>query len=65
MTAKKSQMPTRLQPRPAGAPAHPTLPASSREVLTTDQYAGLGGSYLFDPATGTRTPITDEDPQNG
>lgn len=25
-------------------------------VVTTDEHAGRGGSYTFDPATGKRTP---------
>ena len=28
----------------------------AREILTTDEHAGRGGSYVFDPATGTRIP---------
>ncbi|WP_194720821.1 hypothetical protein [Noviherbaspirillum malthae] len=26
------------------------------EVIATDEFAGKGGSYIFDPATGTRSP---------
>lgn len=26
------------------------------EAMATDEYAGKGGSYTFDPATGKRTP---------
>lgn len=29
------------------------------KAITTDEYAGHGGSYLYDPATGKRTPITE------
>lgn len=29
------------------------------KAITTDEYAGQGGSYLYDPATGKRTPITE------
>ena len=29
----------------------------AHKAITTDEYAGQGGSYLFDPATGKRTPI--------
>jgi hypothetical protein len=30
------------------------------KTITSDQYAGQGGSYLLDPATGQRTPAPDE-----
>jgi hypothetical protein len=26
------------------------------EAMATDEHAGKGGSYVFDPATGKRTP---------
>lgn len=29
------------------------------KAIATDEYAGQGGSYLYDPETGKRTPITD------
>lgn len=29
-------------------------------AITTDEYAGQGGTYLFDPATGKRTPVLDD-----
>lgn len=31
-------------------------PADSASVLASDEYAGLGGSYIFDPVSGKRTP---------
>lgn len=40
----------------AAAPAAPVKTAL--EAITTDEYAGQGGSYVFDPATGKRTPVT-------
>ncbi|MFC7515095.1 hypothetical protein ACFQUU_08775 [Herbaspirillum sp. GCM10030257] len=27
------------------------------EVIATDEFAGKGGSYILDPATGKRTPV--------
>ncbi len=32
---------------------HPSLPM--------DEFHGVAGSYLFDPATGKRTPVVDAD----
>lgn len=29
------------------------------KAIATDEYAGKGGSYLYDPTTGKRTPITE------
>lgn len=37
------------------APAVPQKNVS--EVLTTDEFAGKGGSYVFDPVSGTRTRV--------
>ncbi|MDF3024805.1 MAG: hypothetical protein K0R10_2166 [Alphaproteobacteria bacterium] len=46
--------------------ATPAAPAKSAlDAIRVDEYAGQGGSYLFDPATGKRTPITEEDLKNG
>lgn len=29
------------------------------KAIATDEYAGQGGCYLYDPATGKRTPVTE------
>ena len=29
------------------------------KAIATDEYAGRGGSYLYDLATGKRTPVTE------
>jgi hypothetical protein len=31
------------------------------DVLTKDDFAGKGGSYTFDPATGVRVPVPESD----
>lgn len=31
----------------------------AHKAITTDEYAGQGGSYIFDPVTGKRTPVPD------
>ena len=41
----------------AAKPAAPNV----LEAIKTDEYAGQGGSYAFDPATGKRTPIITEE----
>ena len=43
----------------AAVPAAPQKTAL--EAIKTDEYAGQGGSFVFDPATGKRTPITTEE----
>ena len=35
------------------APAHQKQAA---DVISSDEFAGKGGSYIFDPTTGTRSP---------
>lgn len=30
------------------------------KAITTDEYAGQGGSYVYDPKTGKRTPVVEE-----
>jgi len=30
------------------------------EAIVKDEYAGQGGSYLYDPVTGKRTPLSEE-----
>ncbi len=35
------------------------VPVDVRTVLTTDEHAGRGGSYVFDPATGKRTLVNE------
>lgn len=37
------------------APAAPVKTAV--DVLARDEFAGKGGSYIFDPNTGTRSPV--------
>lgn len=39
----------------------------AEEVVTgyQDEFAGQGGSYLYDPITKTRTPITEGNLTNG
>lgn len=32
---------------------------SAIEAITTDEHAGKSGSYLFNPATGKRTPVSE------
>ncbi|KDP84707.1 hypothetical protein CF70_017980 [Cupriavidus sp. SK-3] len=32
------------------------VPLDSEIAIGTDEYAGVGGSFVFDPATGRRTP---------
>jgi len=34
-----------------------TLPASLPDDALRDEYAGKGGSYIYDPAAGKRTPV--------
>ena len=31
------------------------------KVISTDEHAGKGGSYVFDPLTGKRTPSTTQE----
>lgn len=57
MTKKKTD-----SAQEAAAPATPAKDAL--DAIRTDEYAGKGGSYLFDPITGKRTPITEEDLKN-
>ncbi|WP_439685103.1 hypothetical protein MNJPNG_06370 [Cupriavidus oxalaticus] len=40
-----------------GAPA----PQDSAVAIASDEYSGLGGSYVFDPATGKRTRVEGPD----
>lgn len=37
---------------------------SAMYVLATDEHAGKGGSYIFDPATGSRTRVPPEDKES-
>lgn len=41
------------------APEQPDHMPALMRALTTDENAGKGGSYVFDPATGKRTPVVD------
>jgi hypothetical protein len=55
----------KIKPDSAEEAAAPAAPAKTAfDAIRTDEYAGQGGSYLFDPATGKRTPITEEDLKN-
>ena len=48
---------TTKEPAPQAAPLAPSAPTPAVEVaITTDEHAGCGGSYVFDPKTGKRTP---------
>jgi len=38
------------------APIEPTPKKHAAEVIASDEFAGKGGSYIFDPKTGTRSP---------
>jgi hypothetical protein len=29
----------------------------AKPILNSDEYAGKGGSFVYDPATGKRTPV--------
>ncbi|RJF99015.1 hypothetical protein [Noviherbaspirillum saxi] len=41
-----------------------TEPVSdAHKVLATDEHAGRGGSYVFDPAAGKRTPVPETQPE--
>ncbi len=31
------------------------------KLITTDEYANMGGRYIIDPATGKRKPVVEED----
>lgn len=42
--------------REAAKPAAPQKDVL--ETIATDEHAGKGGSYVFDPLTGKRTPST-------
>ncbi|MFC7518694.1 hypothetical protein ACFQUU_27155 [Herbaspirillum sp. GCM10030257] len=42
------------KPQPAPEPVK-----DASKVLTTDEHAGRGGSYVFDPATGKRSPASE------
>ena len=37
--------------------AQPVEQDPVHKAITTDEYAGKGGSYIYDPATGKRTPV--------
>lgn len=40
-----------------GLPPNPTIDIPSPTiVIPVDEYHGMGGSYIFDPETGKRTP---------
>lgn len=41
-----------------------TAPLDSAAAIVSDEYSGLGGSYVFDPATGKRTRVEGPDHQN-
>lgn len=41
-------------------PADKHSTAAMMKVVASDEFAGQGGSYLYDPATGKRTRIEDE-----
>lgn len=45
--------------------ADPAPLKSATDVIATDEFAGKGGSYIFDPTTGTRSPApqTPEQPE--
>ncbi len=47
---------SQAQPTPAAAPPQPLHPS-----LPPDEFHGVAGSYLFDPATGRRTPMREAD----
>jgi hypothetical protein len=45
--------------KPASQVVVPAAPAKDvLEVIATDEHAGKGGSFVFDPLTGKRTPST-------
>lgn len=44
---------------PAPAVAESTAHQDAVQAIKTDQYAGQGGCYVYDPVTKTRTPATD------
>ena len=35
-------------------------PDAFLETIATDEFAGIGGAYIFDPATGKRSPAPPE-----
>lgn len=46
--------------------AIPAVPVKTvLQAIKTDEYAGQGGSFVFDPATGKRTLITEKEISNG
>ena len=55
----------KTKPDSAQEAAAPAAPKTALDAIKTDEYAGQGGSFLFDPITGKRTPITEEDLKNG
>lgn len=44
------------KPTPPVAPTERAPEHDLLKVIATDEYRGQGGSYVFDPATGKRTP---------
>ena len=58
MSKKAEKDGTATVAQPAGVEFRP------EHVLATDEFAGKGGSYVFDPGTGTRTPAAGNDQGN-
>ena len=44
----------------ATEPAQDAPVKDAGDVIANDEHAGIGGSYVFDPVTGTRTKVQDE-----
>lgn len=44
-------------PADAATTAATPAPSDSASVLATDHFAGVAGSFEFDPASGTRRPV--------
>lgn len=63
MSRKRKSAPAEEAPRVSDAAA-----SSARDdlikAITRDEYAGNGGSYVFNPTTGTRTPVQPDHQEN-
>jgi hypothetical protein len=50
---------TKTNQQPAAAPEK--KPVDPMDIITTDEHAGQGGSFVLDPATGARMKVVAED----
>jgi hypothetical protein len=55
MATTNSKTSQQTEPTVQHLPSPEKRPACHMDVITSDEHAGKGGSYVIDPATGVRT----------